>query len=415
VRAENAERRTPLKKAMYYHIIVLLSFVCYLYGNIGRVALGIPNGVLLGLPIVYSAFLTIVYKRNWTRIERQVLWIVVGALLLLALRYMANEDDKLIRDVAILVLPALLIGVFPSGPDLKIRTMKIRSATEKFLTVFYIVECGIALLEFVMKEHVFGWVESTYARGIVSYAGAGNFRSVALVAGPLENALCITVMMLFYLFGRSYSMKRKTMLWLLGLVAVFCFNARMAVVVNLLGMALYIVKEVFGKRTGGSKKYLAVLLAVCLVVGISYLCGLGERLWETGSVGKDASIGTRLKLFRYMANRDWSDYLWGSTLPQIHREMTTMIKVKIIENFWLSYVFRLGLVATLYFTVLYFNLCRNLLEAYPPADKIAIASLFVLLASSNISLNSCFTPLFLFMLCAYTFKPAGPCARRCSE
>jgi len=373
----------------------------------GRVALGIPNAVFLSLLIGYSSFLIVVYKRNWTRVERQTLRIVAGAAILLVLRYLTNAEDKLIRNIAILILPALLICAFPTGSDLNRQTIEIRVAAARFLLVFYIAECGIALAEFLMEDHVFGWFESTYAKGIVSYRGAGNFRSVALIAGPLENALSITVMMLFYLFSRNCPMKKKMALWLLGLVAVFCFNARMAIVVNLSSMLLYIAREAFARRRNSSKKYIIVLVATCFVVGILYFCGLGERLWETGNIGKDASIETRLKLFRYMANRDWTDYLWGSSLPQIRHEMTTSIKVKIIENFWLSYVFRLGLVATVYFTAAYFNLCRNLLKTYPLSDKIAISSLFLILACSNSSLDSCFTPLFLFLLCSYTYKPVS--------
>ena len=100
---------------MYCHIIILLSFVFYLYGNIGRVALGIPNGALLGLLIGYSSFIIAMYKQIWTRIERQALWIIAGAVLLLVLRYVADAEDKLIRNVSILVLPALLISDFPTG------------------------------------------------------------------------------------------------------------------------------------------------------------------------------------------------------------------------------------------------------------------------------------------------------------
>lgn len=390
---------------MYCHIIILLSFVFYLYGNIGRVALGIPNGALLGLLIGYSSFIIAMYKQIWTRIERQALWIIAGAVLLLVLRYVADAEDKLIRNVSILVLPALLISVFPTGQVPSRSALDVRLMTARFLLCFYVVECGTAILEFIMKDHVFGWFEYTYTKGIRTYAGDGNFRSVALMGGPLENALGVTVMMLFYLFSQRLPVKKKLLLWLLGLVAVFCFNARAAIVVNLLSMVLYIATEIFKRRSDTNLKYIVVLLAVCSAVGILYLYGLGERLWETGNIGKDASIETRLKLFRYMAGRDWADYLWGSSLTQLRHEMATSIKVKIIENFWLSYVFRIGLIATAYFTVLYFCMCRSLLRTYPMSDKIVISAMFIILAFSNNSLDSNFVPLFIFMLCSYTYRP----------
>ncbi len=393
---------------MYYHLIILLSFVFYISGNVGNTTLGLPYMFLLGLPLVYGAFIIFRYKQHsWTYAERQMLWIVGGAIFMSILRYMTDNNAKLMGDVTILILPALLISAFPIKMEMRNEYFRTKDLVAQFILIFYVIECSIAILEFATHSHLFGWFEPTYGKSILSFGESEEFRSVALMGGPLNNAMIVTIIMLFYLFDRDLPTRGKMILWVLGLTAVFAFNARMAIVVNLLGMVLFTAKGAFGKYPDSRNRYLLMLLATCAIVFFLYTFGLGGRLWETGNLVKDSSIEIRLKLFKYMWNKDWSNNLWGSSYSQLQREMGTSIHVKIIENFWIWQVLRFGLVATVYFTIFYFRLCRSLFRSYPVFDKVAISSLFLILCSSNISIASQFTPLFVFLLCAYTYSPAG--------
>lgn len=389
---------------MYYHVFILLSLIFFFCGNVGSVALGLPNGLLLTLPLVYGASLVFVYKRNWTTVEKQAAWIVGGAILLLCLHYVFAPKDKIIRDVTIIFLPALLISVMPARYGLDRQTFKIKHGVAQFLLLFYVVECGIAISEFASHSHLFGWVDPTYHKGIVSFSGNDAFRSVSLMGSPLNNALIVTSMMLFYLYDPLSTIKRKVVLCMLGLVAVFCFNARMAIVISVLGILLFIAKALYNNRPGRNK-YIAVLFIICLVIGFLYAHGLGTRLWETGNIGKDESIMTRIKLFQYMMDRDWKDYLWGSSRLQMQHEMQTAIKVKIVENFWIVYILRFGILSTAYFTFFYYRLGRELFRHYPGFEKTVISTLFIILGSINNSMASNFTPLFVFLLCAYAYDP----------
>ncbi len=232
-----------------------------------------------------------------------------------------------------------------------------------------------------------------------------EFRSVAILSSPLNNALVVTVMMLFYLFDPVLPLRRKMPLWLLGLVAVFCFNARTAIVINLLGGIVFMCKYIL-KKGSINKFQLAVLsIAACTIVYILYSYGWGGRFWETGSLAKDGSIGVRLRLFKYLSKADWSDYLWGYSEAKVRYDMATKIGVKVIENFWVLYIFRLGILATVWFALFYFRLCKELLAPYPLFNKVAVSLLFLTLASSNNSIYAEFMPLFVFMLCAYAHRP----------
>jgi len=385
-------------------IITLLFLVFYICGNIGSTTLGLPNGLLLALPVIYSVTIVAVYKRGLTDAGKQAAWIIAGGMMLLCLHYILDPEDKIVRDIVILILPAMIVSSLPLDHGLNVQAIVIRRAVARFLLIFYIAECCVAVLEFVLHHHLFGWTDPTYHKGIVTFGHTEAFRSVALMGSPLNNALIVTVMMLFFLFDPSVAMKRKMSLWFLGLTAVFCFNARTAIVLNILSMLLFVVKGILSSRSG-RHRYVIVFLIVCLAVVTMYLCGMGTRLWDTGNIGMDESIGTRMKLLQYLLDKDWTDFLWGSSQLHIRHSMWAAIKVKVIENFWVLYIFRFGIVASVYFTFFYFKLGRELFRDYSPFGKVAIPLFFIILASINNSMASNFTPLSVFLLCAYAYRP----------
>jgi len=87
--------------------------------------------------------------------------------------------------------------------------------------------------------------------------------------------------------------------------------------------------------------------------------------------------------------------------------MWSSIKVKVIENFWILYILRFGIVVTAYFLFFYFKLGRELFRYYSRFEKIAVPAFFIILGSINNSMASNFTPLSVFLLCAYAYSPVG--------
>ena len=391
--------------SMYYHILILLFYIFYISGNIGIVTLGLPKPLLIGIPLVYSLFIAIAYKRMWAGVEKYTLLLVAGAVLVLLFRYIVNGETDLKQDAAILVLPALLVSALATDAEFKIQTLETKRLIACFLFIFYVVECGVALYEYIVREHLFGWLEQTYYKGIVSFGKHEEFRSAALLGAPLNNALVVTTLMLFYLFGDRYSMRNKILLWTFGLIAVFCFNARLAIVVNLASMLVFLVKGLSGKYTAARINIILIFLFICLVVSILYFYGIGERFWNTDNIRTDSSMGPRLKLFKYLLDKNWTDFLWGNSSSQIRHDMAISIKIKVIENFWVQYIFRYGIVATSFFTFCYYNIGKHLLSGYSQFNKITISLFFLLLASSNISLATQYTPLAVFLLCCYVYRP----------
>lgn len=382
-------------------IIIAIFVIFFISGNVGVTCMNIPPDYFRYFLLGYGLLIAGVCKHSLTKVEWISVGIVAGGLLWLCVRYALGIRGEYGGAVGVLILPALLIALFPHG--LSVQSVNLKIAVIRLLRCVYITECVIAVAEYVLQCHVFGWIEATYVKGLVHYGASSGFRSVALFGSPLNNALIVTTMMLFYLFNPGISGRRKISLWILGLTAIFCFNTRSAIIINLLSFVLFVIRQAVNRGTG--KQYVMFSLVTVIIVCLLYYYGWGDRLWNTRDIGSDSSINVRLRLFEYLSGIDWSGYLWGHSVKSIRHEMSTLIGVRIIENFWILYIFHLGIVATAFFTLCYYALCRLLLKPYRLFDKIVISGLFLLQASSNNSLYSGFVPLFTFLLCSYVYQP----------
>lgn len=331
--------------------------------------------------------------------------IISGAFLWYAFRFILGPKGETVAMLS-LSLPALFVLILPKQFDSVRQYLELKTAIATFLLYFFLSECSIAIIEFVMRQHVFGWIGSYYSTGLVSYE-EDSFRSVAFLnGGPVNNALVVTTINLFYLLSDTFSLKKKMALFILGLAAVFCFNARMSIVINVLGFLLFVGKEIWYSRQLNKIQYIVVLSVVAIAFFIFFInYGMGNRLWMFKNISADESIQTRLRLFNYIDNVNITDLLWGQSLSWINRNINMFIKVSIIENFWIMYIYHLGIFVMTYFTVCYLKLCQNLYIGYSKFSIIVTSLLFIILASSNDSLYVFYLPLTIFLLCIYAYQP----------
>jgi len=377
---------------------ILLFIVCYVFGNIGITILGLSNTTMLYFLSGYAMVMIISTKPYRDNTMKWALWIVAGGLIMLCVRAATGILDESVQSTVILILPALLISLFPMQYESE--GTETRIMAHRFIYWFYIMECSMAIIEFCMEQHIFGWIEQSYMGGIVNFHNR-QFRSVALCGGPLLNAQIVTTIMLFILFDICLPLREKIPLWLLGLVAVFCFNARMAIIINLSGILFYAGKEICRKPFQTKIKYIILLFFIGISVPALFMMNLGNRLTATSSFVNDDSISIRLVLIKYFLHSDFQAYIWGHSMDAL-RHIMNIIGVKVIENFWIIYIYHFGIVFTAYFSFCYYKLGRLLLKPYPMFDKIIISVLFVILISSNNSVASSYMPLFIFLLCCYT-------------
>lgn len=375
--------------------ILIIAF--YFQANITGM-MGININIIIYILLGLCGFEYITKRRNYRNIPGTL--ILLGIFILLLYRLYMNIFLGAFISAMYIALPALILYITPQqgklGENSKVWLWN-------FIVTFYLIECGIAIFEFATHHYLFGYSESTYGDGKWHFTSrTADFRAVSICGSPLHNALIVTTINAFILFSSS-SNRKKIICFVLGLLAVFAFNARISVVLFILTGVLYGVREF--RQRGGSYKIglllVASVIVILVLVSVTYL-GLGSRLLAIDTES-DSSIAVRLQLFEYFASASLKDYLWGGPMDNLGSEKD-YIGVPIIENFWIEYLILFGLIPLLYFASCYFYLGKKLFNGYKPYNKFVLSTVFIVNASINNSLSTSYSPLLIFLLCTVAFK-----------
>lgn len=327
--------------------------------------------------------------------------LLIVVMLLNRMRIGMLEDS--IRNAITLFITPVLFMLFPMEIRSK-KDYKIMKGVTKILIAFYVLECGLAIIEFIFKFHLFGWVDTTFETNL-DLSKWDSFRSVALHGSPLTNALIVTILNAFFSVS-AINNKYKFMLWFMGFLAVLAFNARIAIFLNAFLFIYQIFKIVTSNQISISKKmvtYIGISLFVPVIVFLVIYKGWGDRLFKN-ELFDENSGQVRLDVFSIFDYVSSSRLLLGHSMKSFEaiRDLAGLL---IIENFWICLILLFGLVFVILLVILYFKLMRKYLKSYSFTDGLLVSSLFLVLASTNNSLFTQYIPLFLFLLCLNLFSP----------
>ncbi|TXH20804.1 MAG: hypothetical protein E6Q95_05010 [Chitinophagaceae bacterium] len=300
-------------------------------------------------------------------------------------------------------IPVLVSFLLPKQyPTVNLKAQQTIYLIRKLIIVFFVANCGIAIIERILTINFFPFTSG----GNVSFNYVDYFRSTALQNHPLNNALITSIIMSFILVSEMKESK-KMMLWFFGFVAILCFNTRSSIFGWCAFMGIYIFYQLFYNRKlkVKAKSSLLALVSILIVVGfflVSYY-GLGDRLIEMGLYDEN-SAGVRLQVFKIFDSYSLGDFLWG-----LSEQKTTLIAsrvdVEIIENFWLIFLFRFGLVFTCILVYLFYRLLKARFVGYNRFSVFFVLLVFLGIASTNNSLATTTVALTLLILCAIAFHP----------
>lgn len=262
----------------------------------------------------------------------------------------------------------------------------------KFLILFYTIECGLAVFERLIGENILVDIGEMY----------GEFRSYSLIGHPLQNALCVSIMMSFILFS---NLKYKLELFFLGMVAILCFNTRSTMAFWGLASIIYWFYLVLTNNKQ-YKKFTWYMLIVGIV--LAYLMiryDFGNRLLEMG-LYDESSASVRIRIFDIFNYYSLNDFVLGMPSYQIERILfRSGIDELIIENYWLMFILRFGILFTILLFVCMLLFLMKLTVNRPPFEKWFIILTFLLISSTN---NSMSIPnngiLSCFVLCYFSFQ-----------
>lgn len=276
---------------------------------------------------------------------------------------------------------------------------------KRLIIVLFIANSLIAIYERLTLQNFFSldlaYKDSDFS--IESDMYADLFRSTALLGHPLTNALITSIIMGFILIS-NIKTTSKYALYILGFIALMCFNARGSILLSSLSFIFYILHTTFQKKVKFSTKFLNFAFVIISVTIIFYLFneGYGGRFFEKDDISEDGSILARIEVWSILANCTLSDILWG-TADITKLAMKTLGHVH-IENWLILSVLMGGLVITILAIILFIPNFKYYLKNYTLFEKLFILSICLGIASTNNSLACGVPALSVFIVCAYAFK-----------
>lgn len=289
-----------------------------------------------------------------------------------------------------LCLPAILSIL------LKITEQNTLFKFQKLVYVCFFLNASLAIIEKIIGA-------SLLSDG--SYYFKDYFRATAIYGHPLNNALIMGVLTVI-LFFSSKSTALKITVLISGLLSIICFGARGALVGVFLSIAANQVSTFFNlkkkKLDYTTAKKDLFYLGIIAVIGfiIINFTGLGDRIVALAYV--DSSAASRINAFSVLRGIDFSDLLWGFETSEINHFQHNA-GVQEIENFWIQWILRFGLVATVFLAIFLFRFLYRMMAFVKKDIKITLLFVFVFVASTNNSLSTNTMALSILVLTCYIF------------
>ena len=177
----------------------LIVFIYVLTGNIGQ-RLGIEDKFVYYFLLIFSMLYIMMKGKLGEMFHSPVAYVIFCVAITIVIRISKGIMADSFLVLLNVLFPPLILFVIQQMELPKLRMQKV------FINIF-IINSLIAIFEFVIKSHVIGNYDSTYTEGYVTFSSS-EFRSVALLGGPLANAEITLILNVFLLFS-NYKKKYK--------------------------------------------------------------------------------------------------------------------------------------------------------------------------------------------------------------
>lgn len=339
----------------------------------------------LSLPLILLYISFILKKSNVCDIGYYIV-LVSGSILhviVLPINVVLNDFYTWVSLVMLLVLSA---------------NIKIKSKVPlRILLFIFALNCFIALYERLTETIIFPAME--IIEHYNDLTDDKTFRSFALMGHPLTNANVTSIIMAFILCSGKINNSIKCIFLLLGVIALWSFNSRAAM---LCWMLIFAYKLIFARIK--ISYFIAVGLLIVLVI-----IPLGEYLYEAEYLGRlefdfsDESTETRFDALLYFMMYPWTttDIICGGRLLYMPgSELLIENGILVTLGYW-------GIIIGLLKVILEFFISYKVLVNYKWTDKIILFMALWLVGLGN---NNTFTiyPLLFFMFCNMAFNLYNP-------
>ena len=252
-----------------------------------------------------------------------------------------------------------------------------QSAIQWIILSFYVLNSIVAIIE---RLNTFVFLPNVGFMNLFQTDNEG-FRSCALTGYPLMGATFTSLVMFFLLISAIKDLYKYT-LWGIGAFALLCFNSRTAIICAGVSIFFYSIK-VLREKPSFSKN---IILIIAIVIGynlleIAFREGYADRL---SNFGVDGSSQVRMTNLNYLYKADFLNLLFGYSKNEMKALAINTGNVGlIIENPWLIYIFRYGLIFFTILLIYYIFLFKKMLTDYSIIDTCIILIPWLIDISSN--------------------------------
>ena len=337
-------------------------------------------GYLLGISLLlYSACLILILyvviniAINKLRYDKVDVYIILLALIIFLFKLAVGQNFLFII-ISFMIVPMLLSICYENF------TKKDLTLLFRFIIIFYIAECGLSIVEWVLNRNFF--VYQDWLLVVISdwEQYEDLFRSSSLLGHPLSNAQVVAVFMTFIAVSNFKRKDVQIILFFLGYVSLFCFGARGATLVVTTFVVPYFIWKI-NSTTPSSKKWIIKLAVLCMFFGLGYgitQTSLGDRLLRGELI--DNSSQTRIDVFQFRNYQTQDDFLWGRKEAIVYMNEIHNFPV---ENGVITLLIEYGIILTIPLLILLFLFQYRKLYVYPKFEKLLLLTVFFIIGCMN--------------------------------
>ena len=272
--------------------------------------------------------------------------------------------------------------------------------TRKILLSFFVINCTIAIIERLTTHVFFPSISNDIS---LDFTDTEGFRSIALTGHPLTGAFFTLVSTTFILLSKN---RYKCIYVILGIIALFCFNSRAAILSMTIVLGAFFVRLFFDKRSNLLTRLsiIVILFISCFIVIFLINNNFGDRLLEFGS---DNSSSVRFDNLLYIEKTDLETLLIGLNQREIVLATDKFGGyTSIIENPWILYIMRYGLVIMATLIISYIYLFKSIVYGYKFSTIMIIIIPWLICQSSNNGFAaSCDDSIVKLIYMFFAFRP----------
>lgn len=335
-------------------------------------------------------------KIKKTNTMKIVLYIMLFSVFIMIFKIFLGQSDFVRECVIFLVIPCIFILTLENLSGRYISFLRFAMLS------LYVFECILSVLE-RMQMKIFFANDDVYS--IINKASDNwSFRSSALFGHPIANSMVVTVMIVFILCSNMKN-NFKILLFMLGFLALLCFNSRAGIVISLIVSIPLIFRVI-----RNSSIQIRVLSFVLLIVGIISIYhfvidyNFGGRLFMLSEKGffNDASSQARLDVFDFIDYINVDELLYGNN--DLYERLLILMNVAGLENGYIALILKYGLILgipLLIFLILLHYI--QLKECYSQSELLLILLTFYGFGMTNPHLANG-TVWFMFLFSYYAFR-----------